>query len=85
MEAIRLNSFKRDYKKLPTHIRKKLDEQLQLLLQNPGHPSFRVKKIEGALNCWEARISREYRFTFKWIKATCILRRAGTHDVLKNP
>ena len=85
MEIIRLNSFKRDYKKLPLRIQKKIDEQLRILVENPGYPSLRVKKIEGHANCWEARISREYRFTFGWVKATLILRRAGTHNVFKNP
>ncbi|PIV64678.1 MAG: hypothetical protein COZ37_00790 [bacterium (Candidatus Ratteibacteria) CG_4_10_14_3_um_filter_41_18] len=85
MEVIRLNSFKRDYKKLPLVIQKKLDKQLQLFIQNPGHPSLRVRKIERDPRCWEARISREYRFTFEWVKDILLLRRAGTHDILKNP
>ena len=85
MEIIRLNSFKRDYKKLPLPIQERLDKQLQLFIRNPGHPSLRVRKIEREPRCWEGRISREYRFTFEWVKSTCILRRTGTHDILKNP
>ena len=85
MEIIRVNSFKRDYKKLPLVIQKKLDKQLQLFIQNPGHPSLRVKKIERDNRRWEGRISQEYRFTFEWIKDTCILRRTGAHNILKNP
>ncbi len=85
MEIIRLNSFKRDYKKLPLLIQKKLDKKLQLFIRNPGHPSLQVKKMERDSRRWEARISREYRFTFEWVKNTCILRRVGTHNILKNP
>jgi len=85
MKIIRLNSFKRDYKKLPDYIQKKVDEQLRVLVKNPGHPSLRVKKIEGHPVCWEARISREYRLTFNWSESILVLRRVGTHKVFKNP
>ena len=85
MNVIRLNCFKRDYQKLPLSIQRKVDEQLRILVENPGYPSLRVKKIDGHPNCWEARISQEYRLTFTWVKNTLILRRVGTHDVLKKP
>jgi mRNA-degrading endonuclease RelE of RelBE toxin-antitoxin system len=82
MKIIRLACFKRDYKKLPSRIQAKLDEQLTMLIQDAGHPSLRVKKMEGHPNCWEGRITREYRFTFMWDKDSLVLRRAGTHDIL---
>ena len=85
MKVIRLAHFKRDYKKLPPRIRKKLDEHLTIFVQDPGYPSLRVRKVEGYPNCWEARITREYRFTFSWVEDSLVLRRAGTHAILKNP
>ena len=85
MRIIRLECFKRDYKKLPSHIWEKLDKQLKILIRDTGHPSLGVRKIEGHPGCWEARVSRAYRFTFSWVKDAVALRRVGTHDVLKNP
>ena len=85
MKVIRLAHFKRDYKKLPPRIQKKLDEQLEIFIRDPGYPSLRVRKVEGSPDCWEARITREYRFTFSWAKDFLVLRRSGTHDILKAP
>ncbi len=85
MRIIRLAHFKRDYKKLPPRIQKKLDEQLMFFVRDTGHPSLRARKVEGYSGCWEARITREYRFTFSRVKDSLVLRRSGTHDILKNP
>ncbi len=34
---------------------------------------------------WEGRITKNYRFTFQIEGEICILRRIGTHDILKTP
>ena len=85
MKVIRLAHFKRDYKKLSPRIQKKLDEQLAIFVRDPGYPSLRVRKVEGYPGCWEARITREFRFTFSWVKDSLVLRRSGTHAILRNP
>lgn len=79
------NSFGKDYKKLPVRIQKLLDEQLIMLLENSRYPSLRVKKIQGHRSIWEGRITQSYRFTFEKINDAYIIRRAGTHPILKNP
>jgi len=79
------NSFKRDYRKLPEEEKKKLEKQLKFLLKDRDYPSLRAKKIKGHGDIWEGRISREYRFTFQIEGNYYILRRAGSHDTLKNP
>ena len=78
-------SFSRDYSNLPPEIQKRADKQLKLLLENPRHPSLRVKKMEGAGDIWEARITKNYRFTFQRVGQSCVLRRIGTHNVLRTP
>jgi len=78
-------SFKKDYKNLPLEIQKRLDKQLTFLLENFQHPSLRIKKIEGYFYIWEGRISKSYRFTFQIIDDIYLIRRTGTHDILKNP
>ncbi len=77
--------FKRDYQGLPENIQKQIDEQIVRLLDNPQHPSLRIKKMEGRQFIWEARITGGYRMTFQIDGDTYLLRRVGTHDVLKKP
>jgi len=35
-------------------------EKLTLYENNPRHPSLRVKKIQGAGNIWEMRVTKSY-------------------------
>lgn len=67
------------YKKLQTNIRKKLEKQVLLLSTNFRHPSLRAKKM-GAMNRFEARIDRKYRFTFILEKETVTILTIGPHD-----
>ncbi len=77
--------FKKDYKKLPANIQEQVDTQIERLLQNPGHPSLYMKKMEGHASVWEIRISKGYRITLQIDADTYLLRRVGTHDILKRP
>ena len=85
MEIRFTKSFKKDYKNLHQEIQERLDKQLIFLLENSRRPSLRIKKIKGHPYIWEGRISKEYRFTFQIVDSTYLIRRAGTHDILKNP
>jgi mRNA-degrading endonuclease RelE of RelBE toxin-antitoxin system len=77
--------FDRDYDALPELIKDRADKQFALLLENPNHPSLRLKKIKGPLDIWEGRIIKSYRFTFQVSKEIYILRRIGTHAILTTP
>jgi mRNA-degrading endonuclease RelE of RelBE toxin-antitoxin system len=77
--------FDRDYNALPKLIKDQADKQFALLLENPHHPSLRVKKIKGHPNILEGRITKSYRFTFQISGEIYLLRRIGTHDILKTP
>ena len=77
--------FKRDYQGLPENIQKQVDEQIIRLMDNPKHPSLRLKKMEGHETMWEVRITAGYRMTFQINGDTCFIRRVGTHDILKRP
>ena len=61
------------------------DKQLGLLLSNPQHPSLSIKKMQDPRNIWEGRVTESYRFTFQIEEDTYILRKVGTHDILKKP
>ncbi|MBI4454845.1 MAG: hypothetical protein HY644_02990 [Acidobacteria bacterium] len=75
--------FLRDYAGLPAEIQRRTDKQLRLLLDNPRHRSLRIRKMEGFQNVWEARVAKNYRFTFQIIDDAFVLMRIGTHDILK--
>ncbi len=77
--------FARDYKKLSKRIQKTVDKQIELLLSNPMHPSLNTKKMNVPREIWEARVTESYRLTFQIGKDTYILRRVGTHDILRSP
>ncbi len=85
MKIVRTETFKRDYQHLPRHVQETFDKKIFFLLSNPHHPSFRLKKMKGHANRWEASITMLYRFTFEIHRDHYLLRRIGPHDILKNP
>lgn len=86
MKLLFTKPFIKDCKDLPEHIQKQTDEQLSLLLQNFRHPSIRAKKVEGTKGkIWEGSVTMNYRFTFQIVDDTILLRRIGTHDILRKP
>lgn len=85
MRLRRANRFVKDYAALPDELRGRTEKAIAILLKNLRHPSLRVKKMEGRQDIWELRVSEDYRLTFQISGDTYILRRVGTHDVLKRP
>ncbi len=77
--------FDKDYQSLPESVRVQAEKQLTILLENPHHPSLRIKKIKGHPYIWEGRITKSHRFTFQISGEVYLLRRIGTHDILKTP
>ncbi len=80
-----LSTFKKDYKKIPSAIKDKVDKQLEFLISNPGHPSLNLHPIRGTKGIWEGYVDYHYRFTFETEEDYYVLRRVGTHDIIKNP
>jgi mRNA-degrading endonuclease RelE of RelBE toxin-antitoxin system len=85
MKLLFTKTFVRDYRKLPQDVQGLADKQLGLLLSNSKHPSLNLKKMNDPRDIWEGRITMSYRFTFQITEDTYILRKVGTHDVLRNP
>jgi mRNA-degrading endonuclease RelE of RelBE toxin-antitoxin system len=84
MQIFFTKSFKKDYKKLPANIQKAVEKQLGWLLENPEHPSLKLKKMQDPRGIWEVRITRGYCFTFQIEEDEYIMRRLKTHDILRN-
>lgn len=69
--------FKQDYQRLPIQIQELINKQIDYLMENPHHPSLRIKKMEGHESIWEARIIKGYRMTFQIHGGICFLRRVA--------
>lgn len=80
MKFSKTQGFVNLYQKLPEHIQKKVDKQLFFLSQNFFHPGLRTKRM-GGLDLWEARVDKNYRFTFEKIEDEIILKTVGPHDI----
>ena len=85
MKLLFTHSFIRDYHALPDQLQKTADKKLKLFLSNRRHPSLNIKKMQDHRDIWEGRITQGYRFTFQIAGEVCILRRLGTHDILRTP
>lgn len=85
MQLLRTERFKKDFKRLPDEARERVGKTLDRFVSNPRHPSLRVKKMEGAPEIWELRVSDNYRITFQFVQEGMLLRRVGTHDALRQP
>lgn len=71
---------KKDYQALPGAIQVKTDKAFRLFAQNSWHPSLHVEKIDHKRSIYSARIDRNYRFTFQWIRGGIFVRRMGSHE-----
>lgn len=85
MKLQRTERFKKDFNRLSRSVQERALKQLALFLEDPRHRSLRVKKMKGHAEIWETRVTRSYRFTFQIREDAIILRRIGTHDILKTP
>ena len=77
--------FDEDYSALPESIKERANKQFVILIENFHHLSLRLKKIKDHPNIWEGRVTKNYRFTFQISGEIYLLRRIGTHDILKTP
>ena len=85
MQLLRTERFKKDFKRLPSDIQERVGKALELFMTNARHPSLHVKKMEGAPDIWELRVSDNYRITFQFVQEGVLLRRVGAHNVLRHP
>lgn len=85
MQFLRTERFLKDFKQLPADVQERTAKALALFDRNFRHPSLQVKKMEGAPGIWELRVSDNYRITFQRFEKGVLLRRIGTHNVLRHP
>ena len=80
MKIARTARFKKAWEQLTKEEKVLARKAITNLVMNIRYPALRVKKIEGAENIWEARVSYSLRITFQIEGNTIILRNIGHHN-----
>ncbi|MBS3983782.1 MAG: cytotoxin [Dethiobacter sp.] len=79
------SKFKRLLKKLPPELKQPVRKALELLQENPSHPSLRTKKYKSIVGVWESSIDMNNRLLWEYDeseKTIIILLAVGGHDIL---
>jgi mRNA-degrading endonuclease RelE of RelBE toxin-antitoxin system len=78
--------FLQSVKELPEDVKRTLKKKLDIIADNPLHPSLRTKKIKGREHLFEATITTSIRMTWEYFEDGILLRNIGEHDrTLKRP
>jgi len=79
--------FLKCFARLPGPVQEKIKKQIELLTENPRHPSLQSKPIRGAPGIYETRVDIDYRITYERDEEdTLVLRVVGKYDeALKKP
>ena len=65
MAVIRLDSFERSLKSLPSDVQRRAEEQIVFLRSDPRDPRLHIKKLRKPLDSvYSFRITRSYRALF---------------------
>ena len=76
--------FQKSFMALAAQEKKQLKNKLELLAQNPIHPSLRTKRIQGTDGLYESSINMDIRVIWYFEdNVTIILADVGHHDILK--
>lgn len=76
--------FQKHFKRLTVQEKKQLKSKLELLAENPFHPSLRVKRIQGTTGLFECSVNMDIRII--WYSEgdkMIFLLDVGHHDILK--
>jgi mRNA interferase RelE/StbE len=80
MTASYSKRFLRQYSAAPVAVRQAFEKQASLLLANLHHPSLRAKKYNEAIDLWQARVNRDWRFYFTIESEVYHL-----HEIIRHP
>ena len=82
-EFVFTDKFKKHFGKLNNAEKKQLKSKLQLLAENPMHPSLRTKRIQGTKDLFEYSVNMDIRIIwFYEASVLIILLDVGHHDIL---
>lgn len=80
MKIARTARFKKAWKELSEEDKELARKALKNLATDMRYPALRLKKMKGAEQLWEARVSHSLRMTFQLQGDTIVLRNIGRHD-----
>lgn len=76
--------FQKHYKTLTIQEKNQLRKKLELLSENPSHPSLRTKRIQGTQDIFECSVNMNIRIIWYYEGDNMILLLdVGHHDILK--
>ena len=81
MQIGQTKNFEKQFRKLPSDIRKKIIKQIEFITQDFFHPSLNTKRHGFGEDWWEFRIDKHYRMAGKKLDDQLILHIVGMHDV----
>jgi mRNA interferase RelE/StbE len=82
-EFVFTEKFKKHFAKLDNAEKKQLKNKLELLSNNPMHPSLRTKRIQGTADLFECSVNMDIRVIWFYEGDTLIiLLDIGHHDIL---
>lgn len=76
--------FLKHFKDLTEQEKKQLKNKLNILAENPSHPSLRTKRIQGTKDLFECSVNMDIRIIWHYEgDKLIILLDVGHHDILK--
>ena len=76
--------FQKHYQALTPHEKKLPRKKLDLLAENPSHPSLRTKRIQGTDKLYECSVNMDIRIIWYYEGNTMIIIvDVGHHDILR--
>lgn len=76
--------FQKHFKTLAAQEKNQLMKKLELLAENPAHPSLRTKRIQGTDKLYECSVNMDIRIIWYYKdEIMIILVDVGHHDILR--
>jgi len=76
--------FHKNFKTLTAQEKTQIKNKLDLLTENPTHPSLRTKRIQGSDRLYESGVNMDIRIVWYYKgDAVILLPDVGHHDILK--
>ena len=75
--------FVKSMRKLSQQEQKAVSKKIEILIQNPFHPSLRTKKVQRLISTFECSVNMNIRILWQYDGDTIILLiNVGHHDIL---
>ena len=76
--------FQKHYRSLVDKEKRQLKNKLELLAEDPAHPSLRTKRIQGTTDLFESSVNMDIRIIWYYEgDKMIILLDVGRHNILK--